>query len=256
MLRVLLIDDEPSCLNQLERGLGGIVEITGKFANPLEALEHLDELQPNAVFLDIEMPGLDGFCVALEILRKQPDIGVVFVTAHSQFAVKAFEVDAVDYIMKPFGIERLGEAVLRLERKVALSAEEKTQIQEMINKKVIETRPQRIILWKENHAVLARASKVACCFVEKARRDVTVIAEGGAFKSSNNFKDFLELLGPRRLLRCHRCFAVNPEYLQELMPAKNHTMTAKVAGYPAEIPVSRQYSRIFREMIDPPRSIG
>lgn len=250
MLNVVLIDDEQSCLAQLERGLEGIVEISGKFTDPIEALNHITTLQADAVFLDIEMPGLDGFAVALEVLNKVPGIGIVFVTAHSQFALKAFELDAVDYIMKPFGRERLGEAILRLERKVALNHEEKEQLREAIYRKVVEGKPQRIILWRENRAVLARTSKVACCFVEKAHRGVTVIVEGTVYKNSNSFAEFLEKTGPRRLIRCHRSFAINPDYLQELLPAKNHTMVARVEGYPAEIPISRQYGPSFRNMID------
>jgi two-component system LytT family response regulator/two-component system response regulator LytT len=252
MLRVVLIDDEQSCLNQLERGLGGIVEIVGQFTDPLDALSQIKTLQADAVFLDIEMPGLDGFAVALEILNKAPGIGIVFVTAHRQFALKAFELDAVDYILKPFSVERLGEAIIRLERKVALSSQEKARVRESIYRKVVETKPQRVILWRENHAFLARTSKIACCFVEKARRGVTVIVEGAAYKSSNSFSELLERIGPKCLVRCHRSFAINPDYLLELSLGRNHTMLAKVAGYQAEIPISRQFSPVFRNIVELP----
>lgn len=116
MLTIVLVDDELSCLEDLSLALNGKANILGKFTNPLEAVEKIRELQPSAAFLDIEMPGIDGFATAYEMLAISPDIGIVFVTAHGECALKAFEIDADDFVVKPFCPERLAITVQRLEK--------------------------------------------------------------------------------------------------------------------------------------------
>lgn len=249
MLRVVLIDDEWTSLEQLAYGLGNRVEIAGKFTNPLEAVEKISELQPAAVFLDIEMPGMDGFEAACEILNHAPDTGIVFVTAHSQFAFKAFEIAAVDYVVKPFLTERLAATVERLEKR-ALSAapDESSRIRDAIHKQIVGKKPERISLWKDDKVVMVKVSAIACCFLPKMQRKVTVVADNISYKSSDNLNDFLEKIGESRLIRCHRNYAINADFLVELLPGDNNTMVAKVAGCSEKIPVSRQFSLTVRNI--------
>ena len=114
-LRVLIVDDEPLARARARRLLGkiGDVEVVGEAANGREALDLVESLQPDLVLLDIQMPGLDGLRV-LEALDDPP--AIVFSTAHEEFAVRAFELEAVDYLLKPYSAERLGRAIERVRR--------------------------------------------------------------------------------------------------------------------------------------------
>src|SRR5512136_3023390 len=109
-LRVVVVDDEAPARALLREYLAraGGVEIVGECANGFEAVKTIGETAPDVVFLDIQMPKLDGFEV-LELLEKPP--AVVFVTAYDEYALRAFEVHAVDYVLKPVTRERLGEAL-------------------------------------------------------------------------------------------------------------------------------------------------
>jgi len=118
MLRVVLVDDEEDALNILEILLGEIggVEIAGRFTNPLEALDAIKARPCNAVFLDIEMPGVNGMNLAKMIRAVDPDIQVIFTTAYSQYAIEAFELESRDYLLKPLRMERLQKTVERIRK--------------------------------------------------------------------------------------------------------------------------------------------
>src|SRR5262245_1342168 len=120
-MRVVIVDDEPLAREQLQRALEEApdVMVVGEAGNGSEALEKIEEEKPDVVVLDIEMPGLNGLEVA-EQLNKTPL--VVFVTAYDEYAVKAFETHAVDYLLKPLDAQRLGKAVERLREQLRSQA--------------------------------------------------------------------------------------------------------------------------------------
>ena len=250
MLQVILVDDEPNCLTELSNALQGQVQVVGAFENPFHVLEKIAMIAPDAAFLDIEMPGMDGFSLAVEILNMVPNISIIFVTAHSQFATKAFEIDAVDYILKPFSSERLQAALRKLERqRVSFDPEDILRLKQAIHREIVEQKLQRIILWSNNGVILVNISQIKCCFVEKGRRGVRVVTDDGECSSRDSFQDFLDKVGEERLIRCHRSFAVNPNHLREIGIDHNSTMVAQIDGCSRLIPVSRQYGPVLRRKI-------
>ena len=120
-LRAVLVDDEQLARDELGYLLGqvGGVEVIGQAGNGLEALTTIDRLQPDVVFLDVQMPGLTGFEVARRLLTARTAPHIIFVTAYDQHAIEAFEVNAVDYLLKPVDPVRLEAAVERARRRVA-----------------------------------------------------------------------------------------------------------------------------------------
>ena len=126
-IRVLLVDDEAPARSLLREYLGAHadVEVMGECANGFEAVKAISDASPDLVFLDIQMPKLDGFEV-LELIEPDPRAtgrpAVIFCTAYDEYALKAFEVHAVDYLLKPFGRERLAESLLRARERMALAA--------------------------------------------------------------------------------------------------------------------------------------
>src|SRR4030095_4517987 len=120
-LRAVLIDDEQLARDELGFLLGqvGGVEVIGQAGDGVEALTTSERVQPDFVFLDVQMPGLTGFEVARRMLDKQVPTHIIFVTAYDQHAIEAFEVHAVDYLLKPVDPERLGLAVQRAQLRVS-----------------------------------------------------------------------------------------------------------------------------------------
>src|SRR5699024_2185179 len=123
-LNVMLIDDEQLALDFLERQLNKIerVEVVGKYFNPKVGKDKVLENKVDAVFLDVNMPGINGIDLAGQILELKPDIIIVFVTAYDQYAVDAFELNALDYIVKPIELERLKRTIdrIRLQKRTSL----------------------------------------------------------------------------------------------------------------------------------------
>src|SRR2546425_5601729 len=119
-LRAVLVDDEQLARDELGYLVGqvGGIEVIGQAGNGVEALTAIDRLQPDVVFLDVQMPGLTGFEVARRMLDSRAAAHIIFVTAYDQHAIEAFEVNAVDYLLKPVDPLRLGVAVERAQRRV------------------------------------------------------------------------------------------------------------------------------------------
>jgi len=116
MIRAVLVDDERPALRGLEHLLKNYSEVSiiGMYTNPLIAIEEIGFLKPQVVFMDINMPQLKGIDAASRILDLSPDTDIVFVTAFDQYAIEAFEIHALDYILKPISTERLGKTIERM----------------------------------------------------------------------------------------------------------------------------------------------
>lgn len=116
MVKVIIVDDEQPSVDKLEKLLNGseLVEVTGKFTGPLDALEFIKHNKVDAAFLDIEMPDINGIELANRIVEMQSNIAVVFITAYHQYAVEAFRLNALDYLLKPVSSERLKETLQRI----------------------------------------------------------------------------------------------------------------------------------------------
>lgn len=128
MIKAILVDDEIPALKEMEYLLkkNNMVEIIGMYTDPLEAMVVVEKLRPDLVFLDIDMPQLNGIEVASRLKSVLPDIEVVFVTAYSEYAVKAFELQAMDYILKPIMFERLDRTVERVLERIRIQKPQKS----------------------------------------------------------------------------------------------------------------------------------
>ncbi|MBE7721858.1 response regulator [Lacrimispora indolis] len=118
-MRAILVDDEEMLLREMERLLASYpdLEIAGSYTDPMEALREIESTRPELAFLDIEMRTLSGLELAERLLQRNPDLNVLFVTAYNQYAVEAFEINAIDYILKPVRPERLEKTMERIRRK-------------------------------------------------------------------------------------------------------------------------------------------
>jgi len=240
ILRAILVDDEELARKVLREFLAkhGEVEIVRECANGFEAVKAITEMSPDLVFLDIQMPKLNGFEV-LELIEKRPT--VIFTTAFDEFALKAFEVHAVDYLLKPFSQERLDEALRHVEGMSATL--DSTQVHSLVTTARGQILPAERILVREGSKVhIVRTDDID--FIE-ARDDYAAIRTGGKeLLKQTTLSTLEEELDPRRFVRIHRSFILNIDRLAKVeLYAKDSRIAILNDG--ARLQVSRAgYARL------------
>ena len=255
-LRAVLVDDEQLARDELGYLLGqlGGVEVIGQAGNGLEALTTIDRLQPDVVFLDVQMPGLTGFEVARRMLDEGPASEIIFVTAYDQHAIAAFEVNAVDYLLKPVDQSRLEMAVERARRRIVIDrpADGVTNADlEKIIQLVTErqSRRERLAIKVAERFLLVQAEEII--YASLADEGITVVTSQYAGTSNYRTLDELhERLDPTVFWRVHRSHLVNINKIKEIVPwfSRNYILRMKDEKS-TEIPVSRMQTRRLREYL-------
>src|SRR5437763_650802 len=204
-LRAVLVDDEQLARDELGYLLGklGGVEVIGQAGNGIEALTTIDRLQPDVVFLDVQMPGLTGFEVARRMLDGQPPPHIIFVTAYDQHAIEAFEVNAVDYLLKPVEQSRLEVAVQRARRRLDVrrsadgdpSAEDARNIDDARLERIVQlvagrqNRRERLAIKVGERFLLVQADEIL--YASLADEGITVVT--GQHAGTSNYRTLDEL---------------------------------------------------------------
>ena len=233
MIRCVIVDDEPLA-RQLVReylAMDEELEIVAECANGFEAVKAVSTHDPDLLFLDIQMPKLDGFEV-LSLLDRSPI--VVFVTAYDEYALRAFEVHALDYLLKPFSEERFRAVLERVRRQMLVR--ERTPVAPMAAK--LRARPlQRIVVRDENGAI--EVVPVARVDYVEADDDAIVIATAGRkLRKQQTLGELASELDPDRFVRIHRSYLLNIERLEKLeLYAKDSRIALLRDG--TKLPVSR-----------------
>ena len=256
-MRALLVDDERLAREELAFLLGQHdVEVVGQAANGVEAVGLAEDLDPDIVFLDIQMPGLTGFEVARQLAQRELPTEVVFVTAYDQHAVEAFEINAVDYLLKPVDPARLEQAVQRVRRRLGagpdrppggLKAHEVEQIVQMVEER--QRRRDRLAVRVGDRLLLVQADEVIHASLEN---DTIVVVANGLIGTSNcrTLDELQAQLDPTVFWRVHRSHLVNITKIKEIVPwfSRNYLLKMKDAKG-TEIPVSRAQTRRLREYL-------
>ena len=215
-LRVLIVDDEPIARRRLKALFKSeeSVEIVGESEDGESALEAIRRLRPDLVFLDVQMPGLDGFDV-IELLKPDECPAVIFVTAYDQYAMRAFDVHAADYLLKPFERGRLRKAIARASA-LAGSADNPKRLHALVDA-VRADQPLRRFLIKTTGRVYAvRAEDVES--LEAAGHYVELRTAGGTHLVRDAIAAIERRLDPARFVRIHRSTIVNVDKVVELRP--------------------------------------
>jgi two-component system, LytTR family, response regulator LytT len=257
-LRVLVVDDEQLAREELcyQLSLAEEVEIVGQAANGPDALSAADELEPDLMFLDVQMPGLTGFEVARQLLERADEApAVVFVTAYDQHALEAFDVNAVDYLLKPVDPARLQQALGRVRRRLGgrqegeprLSNEQVEQIVKMMASQ--QTRREQVAVKAGERFWLVQADEII--FASLADESITIVT--GQVAGTSNYRTLDDLqarLDPATFWRVHRSHLVNINKIKEIVPwfSRNYILRMKDAKG-TEIPVSRSQTKRLREYL-------
>jgi two-component system LytT family response regulator len=215
-LRVLVVDDEPLVREGLrmllEREAG--VRLLGEARNGEEALERIRELRPDLVLLDVRMPGMDGLAV-VAALEPEERPAFVFVTAHSDYAIRAFDVHAVDYLLKPFDAERFAMALRRARGRMAEGKADRLEAL-LSTLRPARTYPERLLLKQEGTVVVVLVDDID--WVEAADNYVRVHARTGRYLVREPLKQIEAKLDQARFARAHRSAIVNLSRVKALDP--------------------------------------
>ena len=254
-LRVLVVDDEQLAREELCFLLGqtGGLEIAGQAKDGVEALRLTGELKPDVVFLDVQMPGLTGFEVARRLLVLDAPPQLVFVTAFDQYAVDAFSVNAVDYVLKPVDADRLEQTLDRVRQRISPPSSSKAPLSPDDLEKVIEAvqarqgRRDQLAIRVGERFILVQADEV----VHASLVDESIVVATQTMSGTSNYRTLDELqtrLDPAVFWRVHRSHLVNITKIREIVPwfSRNYLLKMKDAKS-TEIPVSRSQTRRLKE---------
>jgi two-component system LytT family response regulator len=239
MIRTIVVDDEPLAREVLREYLAGEddVEIVEECANGFETVRAVAKHDPDLLLLDIQMPKLDGFEV-LELLDHSPV--VVFVTAYDEYALRAFEVHALDYLLKPFSAERFRSVMERVRRQLA--SHDRASVGKLASS--LRQKPaQRVIVRLEDGAIqVVPASKID--YVEAADDAVIIVTAGVKLRKQQTITELAGELDPDRFVRIHRSYLLNIDRIEKLeLYAKDSRVAILRDG--SRLPVSRSgYGRL------------
>ena len=230
-MRVILIDDEPNCLEMLALLIDRycpMLQIVGQFEDPSVAVQKIPVLKPDLVFLDVDMPVLNGF----EVLdkTKQTPFAVIFTTAHNQYAVKAFKYSATDYLLKPVDKEELINAV----QKVQYQTDRIKILLDYVNP--IKPSKERVALPTSDGIIFMNIKDIVFCESDGNYTKI-YIQEGKPFTFTKTLKDMEELLHESSFYRVHHSYLVNLKQVEKYIRTDGGDIKMSNGKI---IPVSRQ----------------
>ena len=257
-LRILVADDERLARNELCFQLDRLddVEVVDQAADGPRAVALAEALNPDLVLLDIQMPGMTGFEVARRLLERGVGSRVVFVTAYDQYAIEAFEVSAVDYLLKPVESARLAQSIDRVRRLLAAPAEQpdgaaaNRELERIVQYVAGRRhRRERLAIKAGGRFLLVPADDVV--YASLADDVITIVT--GTLSGTSNYRTLDELhshLDPAAFWRVHRSHVVNINKIKEIVPwfSRNYILRMK-DGKGTEIPVSRTQTKRLREYL-------
>ena len=261
-LTALIIDDEPLARQELTYLIekAGGVEVLAQGTNGIEAVELIRVHQPDLVFLDVQMPGLDGFAVIKKLLDKKIRLPqIVFATAFDQYAVRAFEVNAVDYLLKPFDRGRVARTIEKARTRIAAPTESASNAKLDTLLKLMEEQVQvhapraqtgKVVVRAQNRLLLVDQREI--CFASIEEGSISVVAAGVEGQSNcRTLEELIDLLDPDTFWRAHRSFIVNIQHIREVVPwFKSSYQLRMDDAKKTEIPVSRSQTKRLRELFN------
>ena len=252
-IRTIIVDDEQLARDELGFLLGAYpdVEIVGQAQNGLEAVDLIERLSPDLVLLDIQMPALDGFQVLQELIAKRPLPHIVFVTAYDHYALKAFEVNAADYLLKPVDRDRLRMAVGRVKERMGATGNVDEALERLLAS-FRGTSPRhlpRLAVRREGRLVLVNTPDVVYAYIS----DGVIYAVTDEMEGMTSYRTLEELesdLDPQVFWRVHRSYVVNIDRIAEIIPWFSGTYHLKMDDREgSEVPLSRAQGKRLRKVL-------
>jgi two-component system response regulator LytT len=253
-INTIIVDDEKPAREELAFLLKAFPEINlvGQGKNGLDAVNLIKEHSPDLVFLDVQMPGLDGFGVLQKLVERKLKVPhIVFATAFDHYAVQAFDVNAVDYVLKPFDKARISKSIQRARREIETQVSPTERLEQLVNQLGAAKQtasPSKILVRSQQRLLLVDAEDLIFASIEGGL--ISVVAKD--VEGSSNYRTLEELfdaLESESFWRPHRSYLVNIHHIKEVVPwFKSSFMLKMNDKKQSDIPVSRQQTKRLREL--------
>ena len=247
-ISILIIEDEKPARDLIRAYLEGNagINLLGEYDNGFDGLKAVNELKPDAILLDVQMPKLTGFEM-LEVLEYHPE--VIFTTAYDQYAIQAFEQNAVDYLLKPFSKERFQEAIGKLESRIESHKESgKTGIEKIkLHVAESEEKLHRVVIKKSGKIHVISTGDIN--YLEAQDDYVMIYTSEGRYLKQQTMKYFEKHLDSQQFVRVHRSYIANITQIERIEPYEksNFILILKDGN---KVPVSRNGMQILKDNLD------
>lgn len=237
MLKCVIVEDEFPAREELKYFLSNHegIELEKEFDNPIDALKFIQNNHIDVIFLDINMPELDGMNLGKILVKLDPNLKIVFITAYREYAAEAFELKAFDYILKPYSEKRIKEVLDNL-----TSCQNNNILKEnnKINKITVSLDEKLIVL-----------SIDEIYYIEIVEKESLIYTQNFSYTSKLNLSKWEEILPKNKFYRTHRSYIVNLDKIREIEPWFNGTYILKLENIKFKIPVSRNNVKEFKELL-------
>lgn len=227
MLKVLICDDEPGMrmiLRMLVERAGGF-EVVGEAQNGEQCVAYFEQTRPDVVFLDVDMPVMNGVEAAQRIQDLDPHAALIFATAHEGYREEAFAVYAFDYLVKPFKNERVTETLKRIREMKMPAAQSSVRSMPLpVRKK----RPERLMLRSRDGVVFVDTQDIL--LVQRENRQTMIYTADGAYPTGDSLSDLEEKLDPEEFFRCHKSYIINLDAVESITPYGRWTYVVRLKG--------------------------
>ncbi|MHC1705302.1 MAG: LytR/AlgR family response regulator transcription factor [Tenuifilaceae bacterium] len=244
-MKAIIVEDEEPARDLLKKYLEPFpeIELIGEYIDGFEGAKAINQLKPDIVFLDIQLPRITGIEV-LELLDHSPMI--IFTTAYDEYAIKAFEKNAVDYLMKPFSRERFSQAIEKVKARIAIQSQSNQNIQQLSDSLTTGTFLDRIVV-KSNQAINVIPTE-DINYLEAQDDYVMIHTTGSRYMKKQTMKYFEDRLDPNQFIRIHRSFIANVTTISKLEPYEKESYLA-VLKNGAKLKVSSSGYKVLKERL-------
>lgn len=239
-MRAIIVEDEFLAREELKYFIKNYssIEIVDEFEDGIEVFKFIQQNEVDVIFLDINIPSLDGVLLAKNISKFSKKPYIVFITAYKEHAVEAFEIEAFDYILKPYHESR----IISMLKKLELSY---NQQKDNLHKNSV---TNKINLWKNEKIIVVDLDDIYYCV---ARERLTyVFTKNEEYSVSVSITEFYNSLPKDKFFRCHRSYIVNITKIREIIPWFNNTYNLRLQDIDYEIPVSRSNLKEFKQLMN------
>ncbi|SHK21936.1 LytR/AlgR family response regulator transcription factor [Tepidibacter formicigenes] len=234
-MNCIIVDDESPSREELKYFINSFssINILNEFDNGVDVLKYIEENNVDIIFLDINMPNLDGVSLGKIISKFENKPKIVFITAYKEHAIEAFEIEAFDYILKPYSEDRIVTTLKKLE-KLEFNDEKKC-------------RCDRITLWKGEKMIVINIEDIYYCMANE--RETLVYTKEEEYIVNMSISEFFNKLPKENFFRSHRSYILNMNKIKEIIPWFNNTYNIKLEDLDIEIPVSRKNIKEFKHIM-------
>lgn len=220
------------------------IQVIGEAANGLELMQLAKTLKPQVIFIDIDMPEVNGMSAAQEILAKDANIQIIFVTGHADYAVEAFEISSLDYILKPFELERIGKTVARIKAKISQLNTDITKLARILKG------PEKLFVKSDHELHFIEADNIFFIERDKNKRKSIIYTTNNKYETWESLNELESRLDQTYFFRSHKSYLINLRKIEKIVPWGELSFLIRFTGSNLDAFMSRNKVQILYEILN------